>query len=201
LHRPQKPKTATSSPNTREAHIAQQQATQQRAQDSIRVNRRIRVPEVRVINADGEQLGIMTIGEALRMAEEAVLDLVEVSPKAMPPVCRIMDYGKYKYLQKKKAAEANRNATKSLLKEVKLRPKTDDHDVNFKINHIREFLKEGHKAKVTIMFRGREIVHQEIGKNHLDLIAKTVVEEGVGIVESTARLEGRNMTMILAPKG
>jgi translation initiation factor IF-3 len=156
---------------------------------------------VRLIDADGEQRGILPIAEALRIAEEQGLDLVEVSPKALPPVCRIMDYGKYKYLQKKKAAEANRNANKSQLKEIKLRPKTDEHDVEFKLNHIKEFLGEGHKAKVTIMFRGREIVHQEIGKNHLDYIAKMVVESGVGIVESAARLEGRNMTMILAPKG
>jgi translation initiation factor IF-3 len=158
------------------------------------------VPEVRVINADGEQLGILPVAEALRLAEEAGLDLVEVSPKAVPPVCRIMDFGKYKYLQKKKAAEANRNATKSQLKEVKLRPKTDEHDFNFKLDHIKRFLQEGHKAKVTIMFRGREIVHQEIGKAHLDKMAKAVTEAGIGVVESVARLEGRNMTMILAPK-
>jgi translation initiation factor IF-3 len=156
---------------------------------------------VRVINSDGEQLGILPVSDALRMAEEQGLDLVEVSPKAVPPVCRIMDYGKYKYLQKKKAAEANRNATKSQLKEVKLRPKTDEHDFQFKLDHIKRFLEEGHKAKVTIMFRGREIVHQEIGKNHLDRMAKSVVESGIGVVESTPRLEGRNMTMILAPKG
>jgi translation initiation factor IF-3 len=156
---------------------------------------------VRVINSDGEQLGILPVSDALRMAEEQGLDLVEVSPKAVPPVCRIMDYGKYKYLQKKKAAEANRNATKSMLKEVKLRPKTDEHDFQFKLDHIKRFLEEGHKAKVTIMFRGREIVHQEIGKNHLDRMAKSVVESGIGVVESTPRLEGRNMTMILAPKG
>jgi translation initiation factor IF-3 len=154
-----------------------------------------------VINSDGEQLGILPVSDALRMAEEQGLDLVEVSPKAVPPVCRIMDYGKYKYLQKKKAAEANRNATKSMLKEVKLRPKTDEHDFQFKLDHIKRFLEEGHKAKVTIMFRGREIVHQEIGKNHLDRMAKSVVESGIGVVESTPRLEGRNMTMILAPKG
>jgi translation initiation factor IF-3 len=158
------------------------------------------VPEVRVINADGEQLGILPVAEALRLAEEAGLDLVEVSPKAVPPVCRIMDFGKYKYLQKKKAAEANRNATKSQLKEVKLRPKTDDHDFDFKLEHIKRFLQEGHKAKVTIMFRGREIVHQEIGKAHLDKMAKAVIEANIGVVESVARLEGRNMTMILAPK-
>lgn len=145
-------------------------------------------------------MGIMPVQEALRLAEEQGLDLVEVSPKAIPPVCRIMDYGKYKYLQKKKAAEASRNSTKTQLKEVKLRPKTDEHDFQFKLEHVKRFLQEGHKAKVTIMFRGREIVHQEIGKGHLDRMAKEISENGLGVIESAPRLEGRNMTMIIAPK-
>ena len=152
-----------------------------------------------MIDAEGEQLGILPTHEALKLAEEAGLDLVEVSPKVLPPVCRIMDMGKYKYLQKQKQAEQKKKSTRVLLKEVKLHPKTGPHDVAFKLEHIREFLKEGHKAKVTVMFKGREIVHQEFGRNHLDLIAKTVVEEGIGIVESTPRLEGRNMVLILAP--
>jgi len=158
------------------------------------------VPEVRVIDAEGEQLGILPTFEALKRAEEAGFDLVEVSPKAVPPVCRFLDYGRYKYLQKQKAAEQKRAVSKVLIKEVKLHPKTGDHDVNFKLNDIRGFLKDGHKVKITVMFKGREIVHQEYGRRHTDLIAKTVVEEGIGIVESAAMMLGRQLTLILAPK-
>jgi translation initiation factor IF-3 len=169
-------------------------------QQEVRVNRRIRVPQVRVIDPEGEQLGILEVGAALRLAEEAGLDLVEVSPKAQPPVCRIMDFGKYKYLQKKKESEAAKSATKVLLKEVKLRPKTGEHDVEVKLNHVRGFLDEGHRVKLTVMFRGREIVHQGIGRAHLDHIAKAVTAEGKGVVESGPSMEGRNMTMILVAK-
>jgi translation initiation factor IF-3 len=163
----------------------------------VRINKRIRVPEVRVIDAEGEQLGILPTAEALKRAEDVGLDLVEVQPKALPPVCRMMDYGKYLYLQKQK--QKNNTSFQQLVKEVKLKPKTGPHDIAFKLDHIREFLKEGHKAKVAVMFKGREIVHQGYGRNHLDLIAKTIVDEGLGTVESAPRLEGRNMILILAP--
>jgi len=173
----------------------------ERQPPTIRINRRIRVPEVRVINAEGEQLGILPTFEAMKLAEQAGLDLVEVQPRALPPVCRLMDYGKYQYLQKKKQAEQKSQVVRQLLKEVKLHPKTDDHDVAFKLNHIREFLKEGHKVKVTVVFKGREIVHnQQFGRHHTDLIAKTILEEGLGIVESAASLLGKSLTMILSPK-
>jgi len=173
----------------------------ERQQQTIRINRRIRVPEVRLIDAEGEQRGILPTHEALKIAEDAGMDLVEVQPKAIPPVCRCIDWGKYQYLQKQKLAEQKRNTSRQLIKEVKLHPKTDDHDVAFKLNHIREFLKAGHKVKVTISAKGREIVHmQQYGKHHADLIGKTVVDEGIGIIESPASLLGRNMTMILAPK-
>jgi translation initiation factor IF-3 len=156
------------------------------------------VPEVRVINDKGEQLGVLSTFEAIRLAEEAGLDLVEVSPKAMPPVCRIMDFGKYKYEQKKKAAESRKHQSHVVVKEVKFRPKTEDHDYQFKVRHITRFLQEGNKAKVTVAFRGREITHAELGRAILDKIVKDV--EQVGVVEQFPRLEGRHMIMILTPR-
>src|SRR5258708_11440755 len=127
---------------------------QQQRQFQIRVNHRIRVPEVRVIGADGSMLGVMATHEALRAAQEQSLDLVEVNPKADPPVCKILDYGKFKYEEKKKTAEAKRKQTVVDVKEIKLRPKTDDHDINFKIRAARKFLEAGHKVKFTVRFRG-----------------------------------------------
>jgi len=163
----------------------------------IRINKRIRVPEVRVIDADGEQLGILPTHEALKKAEDVGLDLVEVNPKGVPPVCRILDYGRYKYLVKQKQKQ---NVTfRQLTKEIKLHPKTGAHDVAFQLEKIREFLQEGHKSKVTVMFKGREIVHQDYGRHHLDAIAKAVVEEGIGTVESAPRMEGRVLCLLLAP--
>lgn len=132
------------------------------------------------------------------MAEEAGLDLVEVAPQAKPPVCKLMDYGKYKYLQKQKAKEAKKNATQIQVKEVKLRPKTDDHDVQTKVRHIRRFLEDGDKAKVTIMFRGREITHRERGLMVLDRIKEELEEDAT--VEQRPKMEGRTMIMVLAPK-
>ena len=164
----------------------------------IRINRRIRVPEVRVIADNGDQMGIMAIGMALAAAEEAGLDLVEISPKANPPVCRIMDFGKYKYELKKKAAESRKHQSHVVVKEVKFRPKTEEHDYQFKLRHIIRFLQEGNKSKVTITFRGREITHAEIGKALADRIARET--ESVGVVEQSARLEGRHMIMILTPR-
>lgn len=163
-----------------------------------RINRRIRAPEVRVIDPDGEQLGIMPIEEALDKAESFALDLVEVAPAARPPVVRIMDYGKYKYQQKKRTAEARKRSARVELKEVKLRPKTDDHDFLTKLRHARSFLEEGNKVKITVMFRGREITHPEIARDMLS--RATTLLEDIASVEQSARMEGRNMVMIAAPK-
>jgi translation initiation factor IF-3 len=163
----------------------------------LRINRRIRTREVRVIDPDGNQLGIMPPELALTKAIDYGLDLVEVSPEARPPVCRIMDYGKFKYQQKKKIAEARRHQTVTTIKEIKFRPKIETHDYKFKVERIRQFLNEGHKAKVTMMFRGREITHQDIAKKIMDRIATDLKE--TGIVEQVPRLDGRNMTMIVSP--
>ncbi len=133
------------------------------------------------------------------MAEEQGLDLVEVAPLAKPPVCKIIDYGKFKYEAKKKAQEARKNQTVVLVKEVKMRPKTDTHDFDFKANHAQRFLEEGHKVKASIVFRGREMAHQEIGLEHLNKLAARLAD--VCIIEQTPRIEGRAMSMILAPKG
>ena len=161
------------------------------------MNRRIRVPQVRVIGADGAQLGVLDTSEALRIAEEGGLDLVEVSPKAMPPVCKIMDYGKFKYEEKKKASEAKKKQVVVHLKEVKLRPKTEDHDYDFKVRNVKRFLEEGNKARITIMFRGREITHPEIGRELLQRVATNL--GAAANVEKQPSMEGRFMNMILAP--
>jgi len=150
-----------------------------------------------VIDAEGRQLGIMPPELALQKAQEAALDLVEVSPEAEPPVCRIMDFGKFKYSQKKKTAEAKKHQSSQTVKEVKFRPKIETHDYNFKIERIRKFLGEGHKAKVTMMFRGREITHQDRARDIMQRIAEDVKESGA--VESFPRLEGRNMIMVVSP--
>ncbi|MFP3871020.1 MAG: translation initiation factor IF-3 [Syntrophobacteria bacterium] len=163
----------------------------------VNVNHKIRAPQVRLIGVEGTQLGIVPLAEALARAAEEKLDLVEVAPKATPPVCRIMDYGKYKYQQSKKLQEAKKKQSMIQVKEVKIRPKTEEHDYQFKLRHIRRFLKEKNKAKVTIMFRGREIAYSELGLKVLErVIADT---EDVAVVEQKPKLEGRNMTMILAP--
>ncbi len=168
------------------------------AQDAYRVNRRIRVPEVRVIGADGSQLGVLRTDEALRIAEEGGYDLVEVSPKAMPPVCKIMDYGKFKYENSKKTKEARKHQSTVILKEVKFRPKTDDHDFDFKVKHIRRFLMEGNKAKLAVIFRGREIVHPETGQDVLKRVVAATSD--IAQVEQTPMMEGRRMLMIIAPR-
>lgn len=163
-----------------------------------RVNRRIRVPEVRVITEDGEQLGVLQTQDALRRAESMGLDLVEVSPMAKPPVCKIMDYGKFKYQQKRKANEAKKKQQVIELKEIKFRPKTDVHDFETKVNRLKGFLADGNKGKVTVMFRGREIVHPQIGFDIMKRVAERIQEEAV--VESNARMEGRQMVMIVGPQ-
>src|ERR1700694_4762214 len=145
---------------------------QQQRGFQIRVNHRIRVPEVRVIGADGGMLGVLQTNGAMRMAEEQSLDRVEVNPRADPPVCKILDFGKYKYEEKKKTAEAKRKQTVVEIKEIKLRPKTDDHDLNFKIKAARRFLEAGHKVKFTVRFRGREVQHPEKGEEQLTVVVQ-----------------------------
>jgi translation initiation factor IF-3 len=157
----------------------------------------IRAREVRVISSEGEQLGVMPVREAIAKAEDLGLDLVEVAPNAAPPVCRIMDFGKYKYEISKKAHESKKHQTVVMVKEVKLRPRTDDHDINFKLNNIKRFLGEGHKVKVSVMFRGREMAHQELGRAVLERIIQEL--QGLAIVEQHARMEGRNMFLMIAP--
>ncbi|MEO0326603.1 MAG: translation initiation factor IF-3 [Myxococcota bacterium] len=163
-----------------------------------RVNDRIRIPEVRVIDADGKMLGVLQTFEAKRIAREQELDLVEVNPKAQPPVCKIMDFGKFKYEEKKKQNEAKKRQSQIALKEIKLRPKTDDHDIAFKVKHVRRFLEEGNKVKLTVRFRGREITHPETAKRQIDIIIDEV--EDLALVEMAGRMEGRTMTALLAPR-
>lgn len=143
-------------------------------------------------------MGILPIGEALSLAESQQLDLVEVSPTAVPPVCRIMDFGKYKYQQSKKLQEAKKKQVQVQLKEVKLRPKTDEHDLQFKIKHVRRFLEEGNKAKITLVFRGREITHMNLGQKALDRFTEEL--QDIAVVEVKPKMEGRSMFMIVAPK-
>ena len=164
-----------------------------------RVNGRIHVPEVRVIDSDGKQVGIMPIAEALSLAEDQDLDLVEISPTAKPPVCRIMDYGKYRYEQSKKQAEARKKQTTVEVKEIKLRPKTEKHDLDFKIRNIRKFLGQNNKVKITLRFRGREIVYSDtIGRSVLDKMAEEL--EDVAVIQQQPTMEGRQMVMLVAPK-
>ncbi len=151
-----------------------------------------------MISPDGAQLGIMSPEEALDKARGLGLDLVEVAPLAKPPVCRIMDYGKYRYEQSKKAPEAKKRQTVIQIKEIKLRPKTDEHDFQFKARHVERFLRSGNKAKITMMFRGREMVHTELGRRQLDRLADVLKD--VAQLEQSPKLEGRNMTMILGPR-
>jgi translation initiation factor IF-3 len=158
----------------------------------------IKVKDVRVIDADGGQLGILDTREAIRKAEELGLDLVEVAPTAKPPVCRIMDFGKYKYELAKKAHESRKHQSVIVVKEIKLRPRTDDHDVAFKTNNIKRFLEDGNKVKVTIMFRGREMAHTSHGRAVLERIVADLQNDAT--VEQPPRMEGRNMTMLLGAK-
>lgn len=151
-----------------------------------------------VVGPDGANLGAMPTDVALKRAEEAGLDLVEVAPNARPPVCKILDFGRYKYQMKKKAQEAKRNHTVQDLKEVKLRPKTDDHDYDFKLKHVKRFLESGDKVKITIMFRGREVIHKDIAIKRLQGMAKAV--EDIAKLETSPRMEGRTMHIIMAPK-
>jgi translation initiation factor IF-3 len=156
------------------------------------------VPEVRVIGADGGQVGILQTHEALRLAEEQGLDLVEVSPRAVPPVCRIMDFGRFKYQESKKEKASRKHQSTVVIKEIKFRPKTDTHDLDFKLKHIRRFLGEGNKVRLMIVFRGREIVHPETGHSMLDTVSKEVAD--VSVIEQKPLMEGRRMVMVLGPR-
>jgi translation initiation factor IF-3 len=162
-----------------------------------RINDRIRVPEVRLVGPNGEQVGIVRIEDALRLAVEADLDLVEVAPMAKPPVCKLMDFGKFKYEAALKERESRKNQTHTIIKEMKLRPKIDSHDYETKKGHVERFLRAGDKVKITIMFRGREQSRPELGLRLLSRLADDVTD--LGFVEATPKQDGRNMTMVLAP--
>ena len=164
------------------------------------MNDQIRARQVRVIDDEGEQLGIMTPRDAMREAESRGFDLVEVAPKATPPVCRIMDYGKYRYEQKRRARESRKHQHTVSIKEIKYRPKIDKHDFEFKTNHVREFLSEGNKVRVTIMFRGREVAHQEFGREIIQRVVEATSDLCVGDHDmSQVKMEGRNMSLVLTP--
>ena len=163
------------------------------------MNERIRVREVRLIDQEGKQLGIYPTREALRLAEERGLDLVEVAPNATPPVCRLLDYGKYMYERSRREREARKSQKQLEIKEIRLRPKTAEHDVTVLTNRARQFLAEGSRVRVRVRFRGREITHQEIAREMLDRIAEQMSDAAV--VEQRPAMEGRTMLMILAPGG
>ncbi len=167
-------------------------------QDGVRRNEMIRARELRVIAADGEQLGILQRNDAIALAKEAGLDLVEVASTSEPPVCRIMDYGKFKYEQQKKKQEAKKRQVVVQIKEIKVRPKTDDHDYETKVRHIRRFLEEGDRCKITVFFRGREIVHKDRGMAILERVVQDLAD--IAKVDQEARAEGRTLQMMLVPK-
>jgi translation initiation factor IF-3 len=164
----------------------------------VRVNEYIRSPEVRVIDSDGRQARIMSAREALALAQSRGLDLVEVAPTAQPPVCRVMDFDKYRYTQKKKAHDSRRSATASAVKEVKMGARTDKHDLEFKVKHVRRFVEDGQRVKVSVFFRGREITHPELGQAILAQVLNLV--QDIAQPEGTARMEGRNMSVLLTPR-
>ena len=164
-----------------------------------RINHWIRVLEVKVVDEHGKMLGTFPTSEALQIAKNKSLDLVEVSPKMRPPICRIMDFGRYKYEEKKKQSKAKKRQIQIDLKEIKLRPKTDNHDLDFKVKHIRRFLNDGHKVKLTVRFRGREITHPEAAERQIHTILDLVQDEGM--LESGPKMEGRAMTALIFAKG
>ena len=166
--------------------------------DGPRSNREIRIPKVQLIAADGQNMGVVPTDQALRMAEEAGLDLVEISPNVEPPVCKILDLGKLKYANQKKAAEARKKQKIVEVKEIKMRPNIDTHDYDVKMKAIERFFEEGDKVKVTLKFRGREMAHQELGMKLLQQVKEDTLEIAKG--EAEPKLEGRQMMMVLAPK-
>jgi len=165
---------------------------------SQRINREITAPEVRLVAENGDQLGIKPVLEALRLAEEANVDLVEIAPLANPPVCKLMDYGKFRYREQKKAHEAKLKQKQIQVKEIKFRPGTDEGDYKIKLQKLIDFLEEGDKAKVTLRFRGREMAHKEFGERLLERVRKDL--DAVGVIEQFPKLEGRQMVMVIAPK-
>ena len=167
------------------------------AERRLRINDMIRVPEVRLISADGRQAGVVSTDQAMELARENGLDLVEVSPMARPPVCKILDYGKYKFEQEKRIKESKRKQKLGKLKEIRMQPKIETHDLQFKARQVRQFLEEGNKVKVTIRFRGRELAHTEIGRDVLGRILKILVDAAV--LERRPQMEGRFMSMFLSP--
>jgi len=164
----------------------------------VRVNHQIRISPVRLVDADGQQVGVVPIEEALRSARERGLDLVEVAPMARPPVVKVMDYGKYRFEQAKAARAARKKQHVIHVKEVKYRPGISEHDFEFKTRHARQFLEEGNKVKLTMMFRGRQVTHPELGQEVLNRVCAELTD--IAKVETESKLEGRNMTMVLAPK-
>jgi translation initiation factor IF-3 len=170
------------------------------ATKELRINRQIRAREVFVIDADGEQKGVMNVFAAIELAEQSALDLVEVSPNANPPVCKILDFGKYRYEQEKRVREAKKNQTVIKIKEIRMQPKIEKHDLEFKTKFITEFLNEGNKVKISIRFRGREMAHPELGKAVLDRILEFLTENGVPYnLDRSAMMEGRMMSIIISP--
>ena len=167
-------------------------------QTDQRVNEQIESEQVRLVGADGAQIGIKSLDEALAIADEQGLDLVEVAGNAVPPVCRIMDFGKFKYLEAQRAKESRRNSSQTVIKEIKYRPKISRGDFDTKTRQVEKFLSEGNRVKVTIMFRGRELQHPELGRRILDEVAEEMAEHAK--IDMTPRLDGRNMTMMLVPK-
>jgi translation initiation factor IF-3 len=165
--------------------------------DSTRINERIRVPEVRLIDENGEQVGVMRTNDALRYAQERDLDLVEVAPDARPPVCRVLDYSKYKYEQAQKQKQARKHQQQITIREIKFRPKIAENDYKTKKGHVERFLRHKDKVKITIMFRGREVTHPERGQQLLERLAEDLTE--LAVIEQRANLDGRNMTMLLGP--
>lgn len=177
----------------------QQPQQQQSAEKEARINRRIRAREVRLIGGDGAQLGIVTLTKALEIAEEEGLDLVEVAPESKPPVCRVMDYGKFKYQKKKRQAEARKRQVQVVLKEVKIRYKTDDHDLQTKVSQARRFLGEGNKVKFVMFFKGREVQFAELGYHVMEKVAADLMD--VAVLERPPRMEHRILAMYFASKG
>ncbi|AUW33587.1 MULTISPECIES: translation initiation factor IF-3 [Acidithiobacillus] len=164
----------------------------------VNVNREITAAKVRLIGVEGDQLGIVSLFEALAAAESADLDLVEIAPQANPPVCRIMDYGKYRFQESKRQHEARRKQKQSQVKEIKFRPRTDDADYQIKLRNIVRFLEDGDRVKITLRFRGREMTHPELGMEVLNRVEKDLLE--MGVVEQRPRMEGRQMVMVIAPR-
>ncbi|WP_456064523.1 translation initiation factor IF-3 [Halothiobacillus diazotrophicus] len=180
------------------AQLRGQNAPAARDSDEARINGEITAREVRLIDENGEQLGIVRTRDALTRAAEVALDLVEVAPNASPPVCKIMDYGKFKYQQSKKMAEARKKQKQIEVKEIKFRPGTEDHDYQVKMRNIVRFLEDGDKAKITLRFRGREMAHKDIASELLDRIERDLAE--LAVVEQRPKMEGRQVTMVMAPK-